>query len=246
MSPAGPACGRVWLRRVRRRDLRAHAVASPRLRRGRRSIAGTIGTGIPEKRGSVRSVERPRPPAACCSPRHTREADDWESPTGEVFNSGFSDSGFLGRVEQKAGSGMSSAAGWQSDFGRDIERPRNNSQTVRFYYPTEDSHRFTAGLRSARRWRGFQRVGVTGFVGSYAQVTDQDRFATATTGRTIERADVSANDFHVRGFGERLLGKARLEIGHRRQRPLRPARVRRSHHLQPGRGRRQHAAQRLD
>ena len=37
------------------------------------------------------------------------------------------------------------SAGWQSDFGRDIERPRNNSRTVRFYYPTEDSHRLTVG-----------------------------------------------------------------------------------------------------
>ena len=60
---------------------------------------------------------------------------------------------------------------------------------------------------------GFQRVGVTGFLGTYDQLTDQDRFATATTGRTIERADIAANDFHVRGFGERLLGKARVEFG---------------------------------
>ena len=39
----------------------------------------------------------------------------------------------------------------------------------------------------------------TGFHGSYAQVTDQDRFATATAGRAIERADVSSQDFQVRG-----------------------------------------------
>ncbi len=84
--------------------------------------------------------------------------------------------------------------------------------TVRFFYPTENSHRFTAGYE-ARAIGGFQRVGVTGFAGSYAQVTDQDRFATATTGRTIERAGVSAQDFHVRAFAERLVGKSRLEIG---------------------------------
>ena len=100
----------------------------------------------------------------------------------------------------------------QSDFGRDIERPRNNSQTVRFYYPTENSHRFTTGYE-ASNVMGFQQVNFTGFMGTFDQRTDQDRFATATTGRTIERADISANDFHVRGAGSRLFGKARLEVG---------------------------------
>jgi outer membrane receptor protein involved in Fe transport len=61
--------------------------------------------------------------------------------------------------------------------------------------------------------RGFQRLTVTGFLGSYAQVTDQDRFATATTPRSIERADVSANDWGVRALAERLAGRARLEVG---------------------------------
>jgi len=128
-----------------------------------------------------------------------------------VFNSGFSDHGFLFRVEHKAGAGALTA-GWQSDFGRDIERPRNNSRTVRFYYPEEDSHRLTIGYE-AGHVAGLNRIGFTGFAGSYAQVTDQDRFATATAGRTIERADVSAKDFQVRGFGEKLAGKSRIEAG---------------------------------
>ena len=53
----------------------------------------------------------------------------------------------------------------------------------------------------------------TGFLGTYEQRTDQDRFATATTGRSIERADVSANDFHVKGSADRLFGSARVEFG---------------------------------
>lgn len=173
-------------------------------------FSGTAGAGVPELRGSV-EVSKGFAAGGLLMAAHAREADDWESPQGAVFNSGFSDRGFMIRAEHKAGAGMLSA-GWQSDFGRDIERPRNNSRTVRFYYPTEDSHRFTAGYE-ARETAGFQRLGVTTFVGSYAQVTDQDRFATATTGRTIERADVSANDYQVRGFGERLFGKSRLEVG---------------------------------
>jgi outer membrane receptor protein involved in Fe transport len=104
------------------------------------------------------------------------------------------------------------SAGWQSDFGRDIERPRNNSQTVRFYYPYEDSHRFTTEYALARTG-GFDEIRFTGFLGTFEQRTDQDRFATATAGRSIERADVAANDFHVKGTAARGLGRARVEMG---------------------------------
>ena len=173
-------------------------------------FSGTLGAGVPERRGSV-EISKGLPAGGFIVAAHARAADDWHSPSGEVFNSGFADRGFMVRAEHQAGAGTLSA-GWQSDFGRDIERPRNNSRTVRFFYPSEDSHRFTAGYE-ARAVAGFQRVGVATFVGSNAQITDQDRFATATTGRTIERAEVSARDFQVRGFGERLFGKSRLEIG---------------------------------
>jgi iron complex outermembrane receptor protein len=173
-------------------------------------VSGTIGAGVPERRGSV-EVSKGLAAGGFLLAAHTRRAGDWDSPAGEVFNSGFSDHGFLFRAEHKAAGGVLTA-GWQSDFGRDIERPRNDSRTVRFFYPTEDSHRFTAGYE-ARGVAGFQRIGFTSFLGSYDQVTDQDRFATTTGGRRVERADVSANDFHVRGFGERLFGKSRLELG---------------------------------
>src|SRR5690606_3594958 len=104
------------------------------------------------------------------------------------------------------------SAGWQSDFGRDIERPRNNSRTVRFYYPYENSHRMTTSYEVAGV-AGLQQLTITGFVGTFDQRTDQDRFATATSGRSIERADVSAKDFHVKASGTRNLARARLEFG---------------------------------
>ena len=174
------------------------------------NFSGTIGTGIPERRGAI-ELSKGLTNGGVLFAAHTREADDWDSAVDEVFNSGYSDHGFLGRVEHAAGPGVFSAS-WQSDFGRDIERPRNNSRTVRFYYPTENSHRVTTGYEAANLG-GFQRVGFTGFVGTFDQRTDQDRFATATTGRTIERADIEAKDYHVRGFGEKLLGRARVELG---------------------------------
>jgi hemoglobin/transferrin/lactoferrin receptor protein len=173
-------------------------------------FSGTIGTGIPERRGTF-EIAKGFTKGGVMFSAHAREADDWDSAVDEVFNSGYSDRGFLARAEHAAGPGIFSV-GWQSDFGRDIERPRNNSRTVRFFYPFENSHRFTTGYE-AGNVAGFQRVNFTGFVGTFEQRTDQDRFATATTGRTIERADISANDFHVRGSGIRLLGKARLELG---------------------------------
>ena len=142
---------------------------------------------------------------------HTRDVEDYDGPDGEVLNSGYADHGFLARGTYELGAGLLTG-GWQSDFGRDIERPRNNSQTVRFYYPTEDSHRLTVNY-DIRDSAGLSRMAITGFAGTYAQVTDQDRFPTATTGRSIERADVSAKDFQVRGLAERLLGRARLEAG---------------------------------
>ncbi len=173
-------------------------------------FSGTVGTGIPDRRGAV-EVSKGLANGGVMFAAHTREADDWESAVEEVFNSGYSDHGFLARLEHAAGPGTFSVS-WQSDFGRDIERPRNNSRTVRFYYPAENSHRFTTGYE-AGNVAGFQRVGFTGFLGTFDQRTDQDRFATATAGRTIERADIEAKDFHVRGFGERLLGRARVEMG---------------------------------
>jgi hemoglobin/transferrin/lactoferrin receptor protein len=173
-------------------------------------FSGTVGTGMPERRGAI-EIAKGLPAGGVLFAAHVREADDWDSPEGEVFNSGFADRGFMVRAEQKVGVGYLTA-GLQSDFGREIERPRNNSRTVRFYYPYEDSHRFTAGYE-ARNVIGLQRLAVTGFVGRNEQRTDQDRFATASTGRSIERADIAANDFHVRSFGEKLVGRSRVEFG---------------------------------
>ena len=173
-------------------------------------FSGTVGVGMPERRGSI-EIAKGLPAGGVLFAAHARQADDWDSPEDVVFNSGFGDRGFMLRAEQKAGAGYLTAA-WQSDFGRDIERPRNNSRTVRFYYPFEDSHRFTAGYEARNVW-GLQRLAVTGFAGRYGQRTDQDRFPTATTGRSIERADIAADDFHVRSFGEKLAGKSRMEFG---------------------------------
>ena len=117
----------------------------------------------------------------------------------------------LVKAAHRAGPGMLTA-GWQGDWGRDIGRPRNNSTTVRFSYPEENSSRFTLNY-DLDPLAGFSRMGLTAFLGSYDLITDQDRFATATRARSIERADVTADDFSVRAFAERFLGPVRVEFG---------------------------------
>ena len=173
-------------------------------------VTATGGKGIPDYRLSA-ELSKGFAEGGVLVATHIRKADDYDAPDGEVFNSGYADRGFLGRVTYQIGDGLLSA-GWQSDFGRDIERPRNNSRVVRFYYPSEDSHRLTVSY-DLRDRAGFSRMLFTVFHGAYAQVTDQDRFATATVGRSIERADVSSRDFQVRGNAERRLGTARWEMG---------------------------------
>ncbi|MBE3133161.1 MAG: TonB-dependent receptor, partial [Acidobacteria bacterium] len=173
-------------------------------------VTGALGAGIPQQRVGL-ELSKGFVKGGAVFQAHYRDFDNYDSPGGEVVNSGATDQGFLARGEHEIGRGVFNAV-WQSDFGRDIDRPRNNSQTVRFYYPIEDSHRFTASY-DLRQVAGFERLAVHTFLGRYRQMTDQDRFATATRGRSLERADYAANDFQVRGSAERLSSRARIEVG---------------------------------
>jgi outer membrane receptor protein involved in Fe transport len=173
-------------------------------------LSGSAGTGVPERRvGGDVSMGTGR--GSLLLAGHLRDVEDWESPSGKTLNSGYEDGGVLARVTHVVGAGFL-AAGYQGDFGRDIERPRNNSSTVRFFYPEENSHRVTAEY-DRPDLGPFDEIGLHAFYGRYAQVTDQDRFATATTARSVERADISAHDFQFRGYARRPLGPARWELG---------------------------------
>jgi outer membrane receptor protein involved in Fe transport len=173
-------------------------------------FSGSAGVGTLQQRASL-ELARGFDRGGAILQGHWRNFDDWRSPEGEVFNSGAEDRGFLAGFDHVLAGGLASV-GWQSDFGRDIGRPRDNSRTVRFFYPVEDSHRLTL------RWErgslaGLSRAGATAFLGSYAVVTDQDRFATPSRPRSVERADVSARDFQVRLFAEKALGRTRVDAG---------------------------------
>jgi outer membrane receptor protein involved in Fe transport len=171
---------------------------------------GALGAGSPQQRVAL-ALTRGFARGGLLVEGHYRNFEDWQSPEGEVFNSGSNDQGFLVRFDHLLGGGLLSL-GWQSDFGRDIGRPRDNSTSVRIYYPTEDSHRLT--LAWERGGTGtFSKLGVSGFLGDYAVVTDQDHAPTATTPRSLDRASVAANDFHLRGYAQKPLGSARFEAG---------------------------------
>ena len=172
---------------------------------------GNYGVGIPG--GSVgASVSSPLgKDGGIIVAGHYRSYGNWDSPEGEVVNSGFRDSGVLVRSSYDLGVGTLTAA-WQGDYGRDIDRPRNNSTTVRFYYPEENSSRFTLSWET-EPVAGFSRIAFVGMIGSYDQITNQYRFATGQNPATLEQADVSANDFQARGFAERFFGPVRVEVG---------------------------------
>jgi outer membrane cobalamin receptor len=173
-------------------------------------VLGTLGAGEPQERVGA-EVSKGFSEGGVLFQGHYRDFDDYRSPEGEVFNSGATDQGFLARADQVVGGGLMSF-GWQSDFGRDIDRPRTNSLSTRFYYPIEDSHRFTASYDLGPSF-GLNRMSFSTFLGNYRQRTDQDSFASETVPRHIERADVDANDFHVRASAEKLLGGTRLDFG---------------------------------
>ncbi len=168
------------------------------------------GAGRPQHRASLR-ISKGLEEGGFMIAGHLREADDWESPEGEVFNSSYEDYGILLRAEHQVGQGTLRAT-VQSDFASDVERPRNNSRSVRFFNPNEDSRRYTVQY-DMNGVAGFSRIAFNGFFGSSDKTTDQDSFATETMGRSIERAVIAADDFQLRGFVERLVGSARVEAG---------------------------------
>lgn len=173
-------------------------------------VSATLGTGVPDRRVGA-DVSKGFAAGSMLVAAHARDVDDWDSPTGRIFNSGYNDGGVLAKLTHTVAGGFLSA-GYQGDFGRDIERPRNNSRTVRFFYPEENSHRVTAEYDKPDVGP-FEELGLNLFYGRYSQTTDQDRFATATAPRSVDRAEISAHDFQFRGYARRALGDARWELG---------------------------------
>ena len=174
-------------------------------------LGGTFGTGVPDRRVEG-MVTKGFGTSGLLVAGHVRDVDDYDGPEDTVLNSGYGDSGVLVRFERRAGNGQFSLS-FQGDYGDDIERPRNNSNAVRFYYPFEDSNR-VSGSYDLFDVAGLSVIQMSGFYGTIEQRTDQDRIPTATRPRDIVRADISASDVMFRISGERPVGgRGRLEFG---------------------------------
>lgn len=178
---------------------------------GRRFAAsGTVGAGVPDRRAEA-SFSQGFGSSGMLLSTHWRDVEDYDGPDGRVVNSGYADRGFLLRAERRDGPGALMVS-WQSDYSRDVERPRNNSTAVRFYSPYENSHRLSASYERADV-AGLGLMKLMTFVGWLDQRSDQDRFPTPTRPRDIARADIRAKDFQVRFTGERPLGDSSIEFG---------------------------------
>ena len=105
-------------------------------------FAGTAGWGAPERRGEV-EVSKGYESGGVLVGVRAREFDDYDAPAGAVTNSGWRDGGVRARWEHTTAQDLWSV-GWQSDFGRDLGRPRSDSDVMLATSPLEDSHRLTA------------------------------------------------------------------------------------------------------
>jgi hemoglobin/transferrin/lactoferrin receptor protein len=174
-------------------------------------VLGAVGTGVPQARVGFEVASGLGKTSGLLVSANYRNFEDYDSPDGEVLNSGSTDYGFLTSFAQVAPGGLVTVS-LMGNFGRDVERPRTNSDVVRFYYPSEDSLRLTTTYESGRVL-GFDATELALFVGDYDIVTDQDTFGTATTSRQIARADVTANDFELRASAQNHWGQARFDYG---------------------------------
>jgi outer membrane receptor protein involved in Fe transport len=102
--------------------------------------------------------------------------------------------------------------GWQSDFGRDLGRPRSDSDMMLAISPVEDSHRLTASYER-KALGAFRNVRFDALVGTARQRIEQHRLPTPTRPRSVERGDLTSRDLQVRFTGERSVGRARLHVG---------------------------------
>lgn len=147
--------------------------------------------------------------AAVLVQAHARRLDDYESPDGLVPDSAARDGGFLLRGVFSAGTARL-GLGFRSDRALDVGRPVRSGLAERTFYPKEISDRvtFSADLPDLA---GADAVEVRGFVGRYRLVTARE--SPTTGGRTVEEADVDANDASLRATATKQFSSGAVRFG---------------------------------
>ena len=208
---ARPGLGRVRIGRVRRRDLGAHA---PRGRRARRCRRSSAAPSAPAFRSGAAGFELSKGLAQ--GRRAVRGAHPRRRRLGQPGRRGLQ----LRLQRSRLPRPRRACRPARHVLGVVAERlrPRHRAAAQQLAHgPLLLSHRGLAPLH--HRIRGRQRrrdSSGSASPGSSAPSTSAPIRIASRPRRPaarIERADISAKDFHVRGFGVRLLGKARVEMG---------------------------------
>lgn len=175
-------------------------------------VAGSFGAGVPEQRGDVLLSKGYRTGAFSLGAR-AREFDDYESPEGTVPNSAWRDRGVRAAWDQDLGRSRL-AVRWQSDEGRDLGRPRSDSNAMLVTSPVDDSHRLTVSWR-APELGPLRQVRFDALAGATTQRTDQDRLATLKPARprSLESSETTHRDLQLRAVAEREAWGARIQAG---------------------------------
>ncbi len=166
---------------------------------------GDYGLGIPGGRVGVEVTSPIGQEGGILVAGHYRSYGNYDSPDGEVPNSGYRDSGVLASAAYNLGPGTLKAS-WEGDYARDIGLPTPPAQTTRMSLPEENSSRFTLAYET-QPVGGFSRIAFLGFIGS------NDVSTALVAPSSTERVDVSAKDFQVRTFAERFVGPVRVDVG---------------------------------
>jgi hemoglobin/transferrin/lactoferrin receptor protein len=173
-------------------------------------FAASAGGGVPEQRGDL-EISTGYGSGGVLLGIRVREFHDYDAPGGRVPNSRWRDQGVRARWEHAARTTRWSA-GWQTDFGRDLGRPRSDGDVVRATSPLEDSHRLTVSYERGSAGV-FETIRVDALAATSRQRTDQDRLPTPTRARSVERADLSSREMQLRLSGERRAGRAEFRVG---------------------------------
>lgn len=175
-------------------------------------FTGSLGAGVPEQRGDVLLSKGYRSGAFSVGAR-AREFDDYDAPDGTVPNSAWRDRGVRAAWDQDLGRSRL-AVRWQSDEGRDLGRPRSDSNVMLVTSPVDDSHRLTVSWR-APELGTLRHVRFDALAGAATQRTDQDRLATTAPARprSLESSETSHRDLQIRAVAEREAWGARIQAG---------------------------------
>jgi outer membrane receptor protein involved in Fe transport len=166
---------------------------------------GDYALGIPGGRVGVAATSPIGQDGGILVAGHYRSYGNYDSPDGEVPNSGYRDSGVLASAAYNVGPGTLKAS-WEGDYARDIGLPAPPAQTFRMSLPEENSSRFNLAYET-QPVGGFSRIAFLGFIGS------NDVSTALVAPASTEQVDVSAKDFQIRGFAERFVGPVRVDVG---------------------------------